>query len=1088
MSTTFGQAFRRRVTLALHRALSPAMRHAGRALHGLVRVALALTFLAALAAGALAWRLAQGPLEIGWLTRRIQAEANAGGTPPVLVIGSAALVWEGFTQGVDRPLDIQLTNLALLDAAGARIAEVPRADVSLSAGWLMLGRVVPRVLELVGVRLRVQRGEDGHISIDMGQDAAEAAGPAVTGTAASAGGKELLAALLSELARPAENDSSGLGSRFAQLRRVRIRDAALTVIDRQIGATWRASDVELDLVRGAEGGAEADAELTLILGDEHLHATARASLLAGGDSAAVQAHLAPVVPARLAALAPGLAALQALDAPVAISGTATVGADLLPTQVKLQARVGAGHLLIAAGSVPLIGALADAEGSLSAAVLRVQRVELVPRLDHPRTVLRGKLVATRQHGRLDAMISGELDQVDFADLAALWPAGVGGPGTRPWITENVTAGFARNGRFDLQLTARDDLAEATVTSLAGGIEGQDLTVHWLRPVPPVEHASGKLAFVSPDAAEMTVTSGRQAGGSQGGIALQSGHLRIDGLAARHQFLTIEADLAGPAADLLAVLKEPRLHLFDRRPLDIHDPSGAFAGRLTLTRLPLENNVTTDDVHVQTSGKLTRLHLGNIVAGRDLDQGTFEFDAGNDGLKLRGTALLAGMAAQVQGDLDFHGGGPAQVLQKIVVTGTATPRQLAAAGFDTAGMLDGAVPLQATWMQRRDDSGEVLVRGDLGRAALEVPRLNFCKPAGQPASAEVHVVLEGDQITAIDRLRLDGDGIAVAGHVAFAGGVAQAMQFDRIRLGNSIDASGEVRVPRVRGDPWVATLNGRSVDASAEFGRGDATPKPTPEEDDLPGPPWRVDAHFDRVVLGGEGRELAAVAAAAESDGRVIRQARITGQTGAGAGFHLDIAPGRATRTLTGSAEDAGGLLRALDLLDDMRGGRLAIRATFDDRARGHPLQGTAEIVDFRMRNAPALAKLLQVMTLYGLVEALEGQGLGFSRLIAPFQLSRDGLDLADARAFSASLGMTAKGRIDLPHHSIALEGTIVPAYFFNTMLGEIPLIGRLFSPERGGGVFAATYSMRGPLADPAVSVNPLAALTPGFLRGLFGIF
>ncbi len=29
--------------------------------------------------------------------------------------------------------------------------------------------------------------------------------------------------------------------------------------------------------------------------------------------------------------------------------------------------------------------------------------------------------------------------------------------------------------------------------------------------------------------------------------------------------------------------------------------------------------------------------------------------------------------------------------------------------------------------------------------------------------------------------------------------------------------------------------------------------------------------------------------------------------------------------------------------------------------------------------------------------------------------------------------------------------------------------------------------MRGPLADPSVTVNPLAALTPGFLRGIFGV-
>jgi hypothetical protein len=29
--------------------------------------------------------------------------------------------------------------------------------------------------------------------------------------------------------------------------------------------------------------------------------------------------------------------------------------------------------------------------------------------------------------------------------------------------------------------------------------------------------------------------------------------------------------------------------------------------------------------------------------------------------------------------------------------------------------------------------------------------------------------------------------------------------------------------------------------------------------------------------------------------------------------------------------------------------------------------------------------------------------------------------------------------------------------------------------------------MRGPLSDPQTTINPLAALTPGFLRGIFGI-
>jgi len=1055
--------------------------HGGRTVHRLLRVILAVALTAAVAGGALAWRLAQGPLEIDWLTRRLEAAVNTEGALPVLVIGSAALAWEGFTRGVDRPLDIRLTGVALLDGSGARIAEVPRAEVSLSAGWLMLGRVVPRALELDGVRLRGQRGEDGRVAIDLGRLTEEAAGP----PPATHG---VLATLLGELARPAETDSSARRSPWVQLSRLRIRDAALTMDDRQLGATWRASQVGLDVVRGRQGGAEAEGELTLALGEESLQITASANLPTGGDSAALQAQLTPITPARLAVLAPGLAALRILDAPVALSATATVGADLIPAQMKLEARVGPGRLLLGTGSVPLVGALAEVEGSLTAAVLTVQRLELAPRPDGPRTVLRGSVRAARADGRLEATITGDLDQVAFADLPALWPTGLGDSGLRPWITENITDGIARNGHIVLALKAPEDLSDVTVTSVSGGLDGQDLTVHWLRPVPPLEHGNARLTVASPDALEIAVTSGRQAGGTQGGIAVQSGHLLITGLTAHDQYMTIDADLAGPAADLLTVLKHPRLRLLDRRPLNIRDATGTVAGKLTITRLFLDHRVTVDDIHIQTTGKATSLHLGAIAAGRDVDDGTLDFEANNDGMKVTGTALLAGIAAQVQAELDFRDGRGTQVIQKVSVTGTATGSQLAAAGLDSAGVLDGPAALRVTQQTRRDGLGEVLVRGDLGQAVLALPRLNFRKPAGQPASGEMHVVLDHDQITAIDGVRIDGEGIAVAGRLAFAGGSAQSAHFDRLRLGDATDASGDLRFPDRSGAPWVATLAGHSIDASDEFGHGDKGAKQSADEEEQPGPPWRVEARFDRVVLGGAGRVLTTVAATGESDGHSIQRGRLTGHTGAGSAFDIEIAPGRSTRALTASTDDAGGLLYAFNLVDDMRGGRLTIHGTYDDRAPRRPLQGTAEIADFRMRNTPALAKLLQAMTLYGLVEVLQGPGLGFNRLIAPFRLSHDVLELADVRAFSASLGMTAKGQIDLARDTVAIEGTIVPAYFFNTLLGNIPLIGRLFSPERGGGLFAATYSMRGALRDPAVTVNPLAALTPGFLRGVFGIF
>jgi len=72
---------------------------------------------------------------------------------------------------------------------------------------------------------------------------------------------------------------------------------------------------------------------------------------------------------------------------------------------------------------------------------------------------------------------------------------------------------------------------------------------------------------------------------------------------------------------------------------------------------------------------------------------------------------------------------------------------------------------------------------------------------------------------------------------------------------------------------------------------------------------------------------------------------------------------------------------------------------------------------------------------------------------------------------------------------VDIAGTVVPAYALNSALGRLPVIGGIFSGgEKGGGVFAANFTMSGSTADPKVAVNPLSALTPGIFRNVFDIF
>jgi len=454
------------------------------------------------------------------------------------------------------------------------------------------------------------------------------------------------------------------------------------------------------------------------------------------------------------------------------------------------------------------------------------------------------------------------------------------------------------------------------------------------------------------------------------------------------------------------------------------------------------------------------------------------------MHVAGQAVLAGLPATLDAKLDFRAGPPAQVLQDITVAAAVDDARLAGFGLDATGIASGTAQVSAQLALKRDHSGSATVTADLAGMALTVEALDWRKPRGQPAQASARLALAGDRLASLDSLLAQGQGVELRAAASFADGRPDLLRIDRLALGPDTDLHGTLRLPQRPGEPWRADLAGRSLDLAGALKRKPQAQPPRPQQ---PGPPYRIDARFDRIAFG-PGREAAAVTAHVESNGRILQRLTVNGQTAGARAFQIAIEPQGSGRRLAGTAADAGALLRALDIYPDMTGGRLALSGSYNDAAPGHPLTGRAEIADFRVRRAPALAKLLEAMTLYGVVDIVRGPGLGFSQLVMPFTLADDRLDLHDARAFSPSLGMTAKGRVDLARQTFDLQGTIVPAYFFNSLLGDLPIVGRLFSPERGGGLFAATYTLRGPMQNPDVSVNPLAALTPGFLRGLFGLF
>jgi hypothetical protein len=88
--------------------------------------------------------------------------------------------------------------------------------------------------------------------------------------------------------------------------------------------------------------------------------------------------------------------------------------------------------------------------------------------------------------------------------------------------------------------------------------------------------------------------------------------------------------------------------------------------------------------------------------------------------------------------------------------------------------------------------------------------------------------------------------------------------------------------------------------------------------------------------------------------------------------------------------------------------------------------------------------------------------------------------------YGPTMGTTLDGWMDFAHNKVDLSGTFVPAYGVNNLFSQIPIFGMLLGGGAHEGLFGVTFRISGPASAPVLSINPLSAIAPGFLRKIFG--
>jgi hypothetical protein len=139
--------------------------------------------------------------------------------------------------------------------------------------------------------------------------------------------------------------------------------------------------------------------------------------------------------------------------------------------------------------------------------------------------------------------------------------------------------------------------------------------------------------------------------------------------------------------------------------------------------------------------------------------------------------------------------------------------------------------------------------------------------------------------------------------------------------------------------------------------------------------------------------------------------------------------------------------------------------------------GLLKITDIRLRDAPALASLLDAVSIVGLLQQLDGQGLSFSDVDAEFRITPDQIIVTRSSAIGAGLGISLDGIYTIATKAMDFQGVISPFYLLNG-------IGAVFT-RPGEGLIGFNFTLTGPVGTPVVSVNPLSVLTPGMFREIF---
>lgn len=1074
------------------------MGRVGRAMLRLV--AGALVVLAALAALVI-WRIAEEPISVGFLLPVLKPYFGVLPEGLSLDIEDLVIAWDG----PDRSIGLRATDVVICSRDGPPLVRFPAVDIGISAHALVHGVVALTAVEIQKPNVVISRHGDGTLTIAGAELALDHDREGLDATAA-------VRAIADDMLAPQDPSRP-----LSYLREIRVSGGSVAVMDAVLDADWRLPVVDFSLRRGAAGLTGRGA-LHVAIGD----AVARVdAAVAYADPAhagphrpiAIAASFADVRPRSLAGLLsgidPDLAELAALDVP--LRGTVTVAVDASAAVVRpaVAFRIEGGAGLLShwrfPAPVPVRGLRAEGRLDPQRARLDVDGATVVfGSASAPGPTLGLSGVAEE---RADARaVAGTLtiEHLAAAESELYWPMGLA-KGARKWVTQNIARGSldTLSAAFRIRVP-HDASAKIEVERCDGTLSYRGLDVQYLRGVPAVVGLDGTGVF---DRKALHLES---TGGASQGLAVTDVRVDITDLDQRDELVEINLGIEGAVRDAMDLLDNPRFDLIAKLGIAPAQTGGSFAGRMTVN-VPLKRGVTFDDVGLHFAARIEDGSIGDIRPGFSASNGRLDLDVDREGAHLAGPIRVNGVPLRIDWREAFAADAPFATRARITASDVDDAARLAL-GVDLGPFVHGPLTVAIDAAFTGDGAGTFDARADLTATELALPFLHWRKEAGTEGRAEAVMAVDKDGPTRLASVRVEAGSLSAEGQGAFdiavdpsgdaAGGGAGEAGGGRLDLERLAFAGSALSAVSVE---WTAD------ELAVDIGGGtlDAAPFVT-THGDLPGAgeaaggipetgSFLLSAPNLRQVMFADGRFLENVLVrlhrSAAGWEHIEVNALVPSQL---ASAHGGVAAGPQSFTfrygpLAGSAypllariSDTGGLLRALDAVDGIKGGYCEIAGRSDGAAPGSPMRASLSCQRITDTEASPMGKILNALSISGIRQALAGEGITFERAHGEIVWHEGTVTIVSAEANSSALGVTLEGRLGLNPHHIDARGTAIPAYSVNRLVGSIPLLGGLFN--EGEGFLAAHFRVTGSLADPKITAQPIKSITPSILVRFKNLF